>query len=279
MILEQNGFALSSEGVSKALHSKAEKQNMKDVVESISNDLFDEFIASENKMDEKFSSIMKNLAYLKLEFYDVEALTKFREIIQDTYKMKEHDAIIRFLKTGSYIDNQLKELQAQSIDVKLMTNPYHQVKLLKHLENTYGLNIYNLDAKVEDTNFELDEKLWTLIRRSFNCTRKKPTTYHTYRQMYVSLVQSATGKDIIINKKCNQRNELRGTYLHILNESLIQQHLELNKYKNKCCKGFSEDAIGKFGIQVATRDVDEDCDAFVDDANDLGVALDHGIEN
>ena len=270
LILEQNGFALSSEGVSKALLSKAEKQNMKNVVESISNDLFDEFIASENKMDEKFSSIMKNLAYLKLEFYDVEALTKFREIIQDKYKMKEHDAIIRFLKTGSYIDNQLKELQAQSIDVKLMTNPYHQVKLLKHLENTYGLNIYNLDAKVEDTNFELDEKLFALIKRSFNCTRKKPTTYNTYKQMYVALVKSATGRDIIVSKKCNQKNEDKGIHRHFLNDNLIQTHLELNKYKNKGCKGFSDEAICKFGIKVATQDVDEDCDAFLDDANDLG---------
>ena len=84
LLLEQNGFNLSVEGVARELLSKAEKQNLKDEVEQISNDLWSSFIASgTNKNDEKYKNIMKNLDYLKLDANDTETLNKFQGIIKN----------------------------------------------------------------------------------------------------------------------------------------------------------------------------------------------------
>ncbi len=35
-----------------------------------------------------------------------------------------------------------------------------------------------------------------------------------------------------------------------LNESLVKLHLELNSFKNKTCKGFSQEVIDKFELAV-----------------------------
>ena len=96
LILEENGFNLSVEGVSRELLSKSEKKAQRDVVNDIATELFEEFIASETKEDDKFQTIRKNLEYLKLDVNDVEALRKYKETILDKYKSKDHEAIIRF---------------------------------------------------------------------------------------------------------------------------------------------------------------------------------------
>mgnify|MGYP003340518927 CR=1 FL=1 len=189
--------------------------------------------------------------------------------------MKEHDAIIRLLKTSNYIDRQLNELHDRSVDVKLLTNTFQQLKLLKQLEATYGLTIYNLSDKAEDKKLEMDDKLFALLKKSFNITRRKPATYQGYKQLYVSLVKSATSKSLIQSKK-SSRKEDRDVYHYFLDTGLIKTHLELNQFKNKACKGFCEDAIAKFDIKQPEV---EDEDTFVDNevVHDLGSALDYGL--
>ena len=76
---------MSVEGVSRELLSKSEKKAQRDVVNDIATELFEEFIASETKEDDKFQTIRKNLEYLKLDVNDVEALRKYKEIILDKY--------------------------------------------------------------------------------------------------------------------------------------------------------------------------------------------------
>ena len=192
--------------------------------------------------------------------------------------MNEHDAIIRFLKTSNYIDHQLNELHSQSIDVKLLTNTFQQLKLLKQLEATCGLTIYNLSDKAEDKKLEMDDKLFALLKKSFNTTRRKPATFNGYKQFYVALVKSATSRDIIQSKKSN-RLEDRNLHHYCLNNDLIKTQLELNKFKNKCSKGFCEDAVQQFDIKQVAQEAYEDGDAFInDDAYGLGSALDFGIE-
>ena len=72
--------------------------------------------------------------------------------------------------------------------------------------------------------------------------------------MYVSLVKAITNKDVIGSKR-GKGKEDRDVMSYMLNDALIQNHLELNAIKNKRCKGFNPDAIQRFGIApIATTD-------------------------
>ena len=254
LILAEGGFNLSVEGVAREVLSKVERNAMRDVVDDIANELYDEFLASNCKSDPKFQIIMKNLEYLKVNPNDVEALTKYREIILNKYRIKEHDAIIRLLKTKEHIKAQLDDLRFKSIDVKVLTNPYHQVKLLRDLEELYGMTIYNINQKFEG-EFTMDDAKFKLIKHMFNSVRRKPESFNGYKMMYASLVKSITCKDITQSKRSKAKAD-RDVMNYILDSNLIQTHLELNGLKNQRRRGFSSDAVQTFGITPIEADAE-----------------------
>ena len=254
LILAEGGFNLSVEGVAREVLSKVERNAMRDVVDDIANKLYDECRASNCKSDPKFQIIMKNLEYLKVNPNDVEALTKYRDIILNKYRIKEHDAIIRLLKTKEHIKAQLDDLRFKSIDVKVLTNPYHQMKLLRELEEQYGMTIYNINQKFEG-EFTMDDAKFKLIKHMFNSVRRKPESFTGYKMMYASLVKSITCKDIMQSKRSKAKAD-RDVMNYILDSNLIQTHLELNGLKNQRRRGFSSDAVQTFGITPIEADAE-----------------------
>ena len=254
LILAEGGSDLSVEGVAREVLSKVERNAMRDVVDDIANELYDEFLASNCKSDPKFQIIMKNLEYLKVNPNDVEALTKYREIILNKYRIKEHDAIIRLLKTKEHSKAQLDDLRFKSTDVKVLTNRYHQMKLLRKLEEQYGMTIYNINQKFEGA-FTMDDAKFKLIKHMFNSVRRKPESFKGYRMMYASLVKSITCKDILQSKRSKAKAD-RDVMNYVLTSNLIRTHLELNGIKNQRRRGFSSDAVQTFGITPIETDAE-----------------------
>ena len=92
-------------------------------------------------------------------------------------------------------------------------------------------------------------------------TRAKPTKFSEIKQLFISLVKATTSKEIIQGKQSKSKKD-RDVTVYALNESLIKLHLELNSLKNKTCKGFSQDVVEKFELQV-DEDHFLDCDLNV----------------
>ena len=87
----------------------------------LNDELFNQYLESEVKGDEKFQKINQTVEYLKLPYIN-EHLVKYKEIIMDKWKVSEHDAVIRFLKSTDYINNKISDLDFKGIDVKNLTN-------------------------------------------------------------------------------------------------------------------------------------------------------------
>ena len=66
-------------------------------------------------------------------------------------------------------------------------------------------------------------------------------------QLYVSMLRNLTSTCIVISKRVMTNKKRTTTYT--LNKTLIAEHLEIHKYKNKRMKGFHHCAIMLFGIE------------------------------
>ncbi len=93
----------------------------------------------------------------------------------------------------------------------------------------------------------MDDGFWKLVKQTFKVTRAKPTNHHEVKQLFVSIVKAANTKDIIAGKQLITKKD-RGATAYTSNEGLIKHHLELSGFKNKSCKGFSQEVIDIFGL-------------------------------
>ena len=100
LILEKSGFVLSSQGVPAKL-TKATRTQQSQLADEISDELFDEYLASEAKLDQKFQTINKTVEYLKLPQSNPEVLTRFKDVVMNKWAVRDHDSVIRFLKSGA----------------------------------------------------------------------------------------------------------------------------------------------------------------------------------
>ena len=198
---------------------------------------------------------------------DKETIIKFKEIITNKFKLQEHDAIMRILKSDDHIDERFANLQVRSIDAKLLSNNNLKVKVIREFASRYGLSVFNLEGNGNDN--DMDDTFWKLVKQAFKVTRAKPTKFSEIKQLFISLVKAATSKDIITSKQSKSKTD-RDMTVYTLNESLIKLHLELNSLKNKTCKGFSQEVVDKFELSTV------DDDLRISEAQ--GFSLDHFLD-
>jgi hypothetical protein len=264
MLLEQNGFDLKVEGTPTKL-SKDEKTAQKGLVEDIAEELFEEFLQTGDILKPKFEGLLKNINYLSLNPTNKETLTKFKNIIINKYRVQEHDAVIRLLKSVEHVDVSLAGLQARSMDPKLLSNNNLKAKIINEFDARYGLSLFNLTKLTGEGEAQgeaqMDDGFWKLVKQAFKVSRAKPSNHHEIKQLFVSIVKAATTKDVIQGKQLKTKKD-RGKTAYTLNETLIKHHLELSAFKNKSCKGFSQEVVEKFGL---TPEVLEVADNFLGD--------------
>jgi hypothetical protein len=256
--LAQNGFSLSTEGTPEKLR-REERSMQKELVEAIAEEHFEEFLKTDNVFQPKFANLMKNITYLHVDPADHETLGKFKSTLVNKYRVQEHDAILRLLKCTEYIDAELARLSAKSMDAKLLTNNFQKAKIIREFNAKFGLNLFNLqEASSEEAT--MDDDFFKLVQHTFSVKRAKPSNFHEIKQLFVSIVRSATTKDLIKSKQGKSKKD-RDETLYLLNESLLRHHLELNAFKNKRRTNFAPDTVEKFNLEVATFQ----CDGFADD--------------
>jgi hypothetical protein len=214
--------------------------------------MFQDFLATDRKRDDKDHCIVKAIEYLKLPMDDPEALTEYSDIILDKWKLRDHDCIMRFLKSNEYIDNKLNELNFKGVDVKNLTNSYNKLNILRQFETRHGINVW---APQTPTDTEMDSTFYNLIKTVFRTKLTTPQTPEELVKFYGTLVKSAT-----------HRNFVKVTKGQVsINTDFVTKHLELNGYKNERRTGFSPEAMEHFGIETRTQSTE-----FVD-ASTLGL--------
>ena len=202
----------------------------------LNDEIFNQYLESEVKGNEKFEKINQTVEYLKLPLIN-EHLIKYKEIILDKWKVSDHDAVIRFLKSADYINNKMTDLEFKGIDVKNLTNRYHKLKIIREMEAEFGINSWTPQAP---TKTEMKDEFYRLVRTVFRTKLAKPTTSKEIVAFYGALVKSATCRNFINIKK----GEIT------INTDFVTEHLELNAFKNEKRTGFSIEAKKHFGIET-----------------------------
>ena len=88
---------MTTEGTKKMLDVK-KKVELKTLVEKINDEFFNEFLEANDRDEEKFKNINDVLFYLQIDNTETETIENYKNIIQDKYKVLEHDNIISILK-------------------------------------------------------------------------------------------------------------------------------------------------------------------------------------
>ena len=94
---------------------------------------------------------------------------------------------------------------------------------------------------------QIHDGFWKLVKEAFGVNLAKPTNHHEVKQLLASIAKAATTKDLIVGKQLKTKKD-RGVTAYTLNGGLIKHHLELSGFKNKSCKGFSQEVVDKFGL-------------------------------
>ena len=85
----------------------------------------------------------------------------------------------------------------------------------------------------------------------FRASKQKPTTYKELKKLYVGIIKNITCADIISSKQIGKSKDgKRKDYAYTLDSSLIEYHLELNKYMNRNALHFHTAFVERFGIDV-----------------------------
>jgi hypothetical protein len=170
-ILAGNVFELSSQGVPAKLAKEARSQQSQ-LTEAMGDELFTEYREAEVKTDQKFQGITRAREYLKLPFVP-EVLTQFKDIIMDKWKLRDHDAVIRCLKSDDHVNLKVANLDLKGIDVKNLTSGYHKLQIIRRFEAEFGVSLWEAQAP---TKTDMDDKFYNLIRTVFCTKLAKPTT-------------------------------------------------------------------------------------------------------
>lgn len=125
-ILKDEGFIISFVGNAQKLN-KTVKDEMKEITQSIKEEVFNEFI-------ESGENLQTNLNLLGLDtIIDKNEILKYRPEITDKFKLTEHLNIIRTMKDDLTISVKIAQIENESYNIQCMNSIYHKISIVKQL--------------------------------------------------------------------------------------------------------------------------------------------------
>ena len=91
-LLEDSGFKIQRDASKPTRLPKQKKQEIISITHNINEELFKEFLTTQDKEHDKFKALLDNIAYINLP-NDTEILIKYKDILRDKFKIEEHNMI------------------------------------------------------------------------------------------------------------------------------------------------------------------------------------------
>ncbi len=99
---------------------KQTKQEAKTITDEYNEELFKEYVESDNRYDDKFANLNKNAQAVGLFGADKETLEEYKELIIDNYKVEEYFKTIAMMRSDEYVINKLKDKHNKSFECSLL---------------------------------------------------------------------------------------------------------------------------------------------------------------
>ena len=113
-----------------------EEETMNEMIELVKDkdeELFEEYINTENKEDPKYETMNKRAKMLKIS-ENKKLLNEYKEYVINKKKMNTHVGIDRLLKTEKYVKSKIKDFEKNNFTIKLKENVYMKIDVLFQIE-------------------------------------------------------------------------------------------------------------------------------------------------
>ncbi len=105
-----------------------------------------------------------------------------------------HPVTVRFFRFTSYVEDKLGDLSFECLELKSITNCYQKVKILRALEQQWGIELFSNEV----ANFvKLDEYFYKMIRHVFKLRRANPENQIEAGKLYGAVVNKITFHNIV----------------------------------------------------------------------------------
>ena len=238
LILEENGFILSSIGE----YNKIEKEKIKEMKKEVKEEQikkFEEFKKlneeSSEYYDNKYDNIKKNIKFLGLNEKDKDKLDKYKEEIIFSKQLENHIKTINFLKSYDYVKMKVKEEHENAFYVTIYNSSYNKIKYIKEMEQKYNIHFLNKDFNERnEEKIEMSEEEYRKMKILFRSEKEKPETYDDLKKIYAGLVKNITGNKLIETKRETKKDkDGKQNYNYSVNKKVLDYHLNLDLNKNK----------------------------------------------
>ena len=125
---------------------KDTRDGLTELMNTITNEQFNEYIKSVDKGDNKYNLIDKRVTLLQLDKRNKEPLTQFKDIIMNKYKLSEHQNVIHLLKKDEYLEARLAKLKKASLNTNFLKYTEYKLVLVREFEKYYEMNPLDVGA-------------------------------------------------------------------------------------------------------------------------------------
>jgi hypothetical protein len=191
--------------------------------------LFEEYIKDDCKTYDIYNEINKKITILNLPKNDIKILKKYEDYICDDKLFSEHLNVISFLKSDTYIKNKLKDLKNNTFDIKIITNKYNKIKLLRTLMNYYNIDYFDIKREPDLNPITLING-WSIYKKAFRINKSRPINKYQLIITIVNMIRHITNREII-KQKAQQIKKIKYN-IYEFNWDFIKNYVELNKFQN-----------------------------------------------
>lgn len=258
LILKKNGFNVINYNDNKKQLKKDVNDMMKSINEEIKDELFKEYLHT-NEFDriktEKYEIINDRIKLLNI-INENNILIEYQTLLTKKDAIDNHFNLMRFFKDDEYIKEKNNDNSFLNYEIKNIDTKTNQINILRKITKKLNINEYDVsyfdDVKINMTNDDYD-----LIKGSFKTTMKKPTTKQEFKKFHVMMIKNICGDDILISNKLKS-GENRDKMNYNLNINLINMMFKIDTFNNPNRKNYKIEILDKYNIKYDINKINND---------------------
>lgn len=234
LILQHNGFILSTEGETKKI-TKEKQKELIDLVDN--NNIVDEYINSDIKTREsdiKFRPLRDNINSFKLD--NDEDIKTYKSILTNKFEKRDYLNFIKLIQNDETSTQNNAHLNNSSYTIKELQTIENKINIIKKLYSTHNIDYLSLDKfdtidKIKITDDEYDN----VIKPIFRSTVDKPTNNEEFKKMIFRILKNLIGNLKIIenDNKTDSKNINKKINNYEWNKDSIKFYINLYKKYNQ----------------------------------------------
>jgi hypothetical protein len=255
-LLKDNGFECNED-----VNENASKLDKKVIgrMKEISNDAVD--VTFEQWINKEVVCEMYDIRSSILGLKEDEDKKTYKNYITDRQMFEEHYKITTLLKDNNHICDKANDSIENSYAEFGISNIYSKIKLLSEFEKQTNIKRFNFD---DVKCGSIDEKTWTMIKKLFRKTTKKPEDKNDIIKSYTSMINNIAS----LYKGKMEGKHKKGNKIYILDTEKINESLELDFIKmtlDNPLKNYDRETIEHIDLELPKIEVDKFNNVIIDD--------------